>query len=85
MSKIYIIRDGYAERVVTDRDIEAFQEYVEEFGLLWHSHEFDNEIAETDFISGLYDGYDERAPTGFIVLYESIDEDRPFIEILVNQ
>ncbi len=85
MSRIYIIRDGYAESLVSAEDIEGFREYVESEGLMWQSKEFVDESTLTNFVAGLYHGIDERSPVGFAVLYDCIVEDMPFIEILINQ
>lgn len=85
MSRIYIVRDSYAETLRQDDDLVGWQEYIDEGGVMWREVEFDTEEAETAYVCGLFDGHDERSPAGIVVLYDTLPEDRPYIEILINQ
>lgn len=84
MSKIYIIRDQYAETIRQDDDLVGWAEYIEEGGVMWNEESFESDESETNYICGLYDGYDERSPSGMVVLRDSIPEDEPYIEVLTN-
>lgn len=85
MSRIYIIRDSYAETLRQDDDLGGWQEYIDESSVMWLEVEFTTEEAETNYISGLFAGYDERSPAGMVVLYDTLPEDRPYIDVLINQ
>ena len=84
MVKVYIIREGYAESLRADDDLVGFQEYVED-GVYWQSYEFSNPTAAGAFWAGVCPGHsDERAPMGFLILRDDIEDDIPYIQTLID-
>lgn len=83
-NRIYIVSDQSVEQAVYDEDLDAFREIIED-GADFREEEFDSEEEANAYVSGLYAGMDERSPAGFIVLYESVESDTPFINILKEQ
>ena len=84
MVKVYIIREGYAESLRADDDLIGFKEYVEE-GVYWQSYDFSNPTTADDFCAGVCSGHsDERAPMGFLILRDDIEDDMPYIQTLID-
>lgn len=84
MVTIYVIKDSYAEDLRNNEDLESFRDLVED-GIMWQSHTYPNTGDADIFCAGLCNGHiDERAPLGFLILRDDIEEDIPFIETLME-
>lgn len=82
MVTVYVIKDSYAEDLWNNEDLESFRTFVED-GIMWQSHTYPNTEDADIFCAGLFNGHiDERAPLGFLILRDDIEEDIPFIETL---
>lgn len=82
MVTVYVIRESYAESLRSEEDLQGFKEFVED-GVSWKSYEFSNPTAAGEFCAGVCTGHsDERAPMGFLILRDDIEDDIPYIQAL---
>lgn len=83
---VYVINDDALEDAYNWDNVDEFEELVEDNAYLnYNKVEFESEDLVMAYLEGVFRGCDERAPCGKIALKSWIEEDKPYIDIILNR